>query len=139
MRGVIVNFKGGLNMDSYIKWVDTLPKIVKLIIAIFVDVLFDLYRIFKCVLAKDFGDKFVFAIIATVIWPIGLVLDVINVIKNDKPASSWTEADEKIVDVKVEEKKEETKAEEKPAEEKPAEEKPADPKPEESKPEEPKQ
>jgi len=108
-------------MDSYIKWVDGLSKAVKIVIAIFVDVLFDLYRIFKCVIAKDFGDKFVFAIIATVIWPIGLVLDIVNIIKNGKPASNWSEADDKVVDAKVEDKKEEPKAEEKPADAKPEE------------------
>jgi hypothetical protein len=99
-------------MDGYIKWVEGLGKGLKLIFAIFVDVLFDLYRIFKCIIAKDFGNKFVYAIIATVIWPIGVVLDIINVCKNNAPSSYWSE--DGVVEAKAEDKK----PEEKPAEDK---------------------
>ncbi len=99
-------------MDGYNKWVEGLGKGLKLVFAIFVDILFDLYRIFRCVLAKDFGNKFVFAIIATVIYPIGIVLDIINVCKNNAPASYWKE--DGVVEAKAEDKK----PEEKPADDK---------------------
>jgi hypothetical protein len=107
-------------MDGYIKWVDGLGKGLKLLFAILVQPIFIVYRIFKCILAKDFGNKFVFTIIAGVIWPIGLVLDVINVCKNNAPASYWSE--DGVVEAKAEDKKPEDKPADKP-EEKPAEEK----------------
>lgn len=99
-------------MEGYNKWIDGLPKVVRIIFAFF-PIFFGLYRLFNCILAKDFGDKFVFTIIIFIVYPISVVYDLICLIKWNKPAVSWTLADANVVDAKCEEKKEEKKSEEK--------------------------
>lgn len=97
-------------MQGYINWIDGLNKVVKIIFC-FITPFYLLYRIFKCVLAKDFGAKFIFMIIVGVFGIIAVVLDLINVIRNGVPASNWVE--DKVIDVKAEDKKEEKKPESK--------------------------
>lgn len=40
-------------MDSFIKWMDDLPLVVKVIFAIFIDVIWYVYRFFKSYKAKN--------------------------------------------------------------------------------------
>lgn len=75
-------------MEGFIKWIEERPMIVKILFCL-IDVIYTVYRVFKCVLAKDFGRNFVYTIVLFILaWPCGLVIDLICVIKNGRP-STW--------------------------------------------------
>lgn len=62
---VKLNYIGGINMKDYIKWMDTNPILIKLILALpFLDgLMWGLYRLFKGIVKND-----IFAIVVGIIW-----------------------------------------------------------------------
>ena len=75
-------------MEGFTKWMDETSLVLKIIFCI-IDPIYTVYRVFKCILAKDFGRNFVYTIILFVLsWPVGFILDLICVIKNGRP-SVW--------------------------------------------------
>jgi hypothetical protein len=62
---VKLNYIGGIYMKDYIKWMDTNPILIKLILALpFLDgLMWGLYRLFKGIVKND-----IFAIVVGIIW-----------------------------------------------------------------------
>jgi hypothetical protein len=119
---------------EFIKWVDGLSKGVKLVLAIFLPIIFMIYRVIKDATA----NKILFVLLDIFLGIVGWVMDIVNIL-TDKPLFAWGSvvSGDGTIDVDATDKKEEkpadAKAEEKPAEEKPAEEKPAEEKKDETK------
>lgn len=72
-------------MDSLIKWIDDLPKIVKIILALpFLDVIWTIYRLCKS-LAKNNMIGVVLAIVLLFVGiPFLWLVDIITIVMNDK-------------------------------------------------------
>jgi hypothetical protein len=115
---------------GYIKWIDGLPKGLKILLTIFVNGLFAAYRIVREALAKNW-NLMTWDIVFTVVWPVNWVMDLITICSTGEPFNyaAWFGADGSASSST--EKKDEKPAEEKPAE-KPAEEKPAEEKKDDS-------
>jgi len=99
---------------GYIKWVDGLPKELKILFTIFANPVFGAYRIVREALAKNW-NLMAWDIVFAVVWPVNWVMDLITIAGTGEPFNYATWFGETG----------EGKAEAKPAEEKkPAEDKP---------------
>jgi hypothetical protein len=101
---------------GYCKALDGMPKIVKILMAIF-DAFWCAYRIVREAVNKNW-TLMVWDIVFTVVWPVSLVMDLITVIKDNKPFdyATWfgsdnsTASSEKKDEKPAEEKKDDTAA-----------------------------
>ena len=69
----------------YVKWMDQLSKVLKIIFCIFyLDLTWMVYRIIKAVNAKDWTKMVIWILIAVFLGWIWWVIDLVTVIINDK-------------------------------------------------------
>jgi hypothetical protein len=106
---------------GYIKWVDSLDKTVKLILAIFVPILFVIYRVIK----DAQNSAVLFIILDIFLGIVGWIMDIVNLV-SDKPLFSWASLINADGSAKADKPADAPKAEEKPADAPKAEEKPAE-------------
>jgi len=69
---------------AYIKWVDDLPKGLKLIFTIFANPIFGAYRIVREAFAKNW-NLMAWDIVFTVVWPVNWVMDLITILDTGEP------------------------------------------------------
>jgi uncharacterized membrane protein YqaE (UPF0057 family) len=71
---------------EYIKWVDGLSKVVKILLAIFLPILFLIYRVIKDATANNV----VFILLDIFLGIVGWVMDIVHICQ-DQPLFSWGE------------------------------------------------
>jgi len=72
-------------MDAYLKMMDELPLFIKIILAIFINLLWTIYRIIVDYKADSVLRIVLDIILGTLLCPVAMILDILFIIKDGKP------------------------------------------------------